>query len=533
MPTHATGPPEPESWDRDERYQQLVELAPDGILVHDGERIVLGNAAVARLAGAASPLDLVDLPIDTFLHPPYLKAVQNQLTDAGSTSELVPPVRDIFRRLDGSEVEVEVRAVAFVDHGRPAAHLVIRDITERLAVEQAAREMEDRLQQAQRMESVGALAGGVAHEVNNMMSVILGFGDFLLQDVRMPADCLADVREIMKAADRAAVVTRQLLAFSRRAVHQPKVVDLAAAVHAAEPAVRRLLGDTLQLDVVAAVAPLVCVDPGQLEQVIINLALNARDAMPEGGTLSLATGQTELPAGVAAADGSVIPAGRYATLLVRDNGAGMDATTQTRIFEPFFTTKPVGQGTGLGLAAAHGIVHQHHGYLTLATAPGRGAAFTIYLPIHTVPDLGELGEEPPPPPADATHPSATVLVVDDESGVRTVVARSLEQGGYRVLKAHDGGHALELVARLGPPQLVITDLTMPGMGGAELGRRLRERWPALPIIFMSGYSEAELVRQGAIGSGGDLLQKPFSPAGLLACVTATLSRASVPGPGTG
>jgi two-component system cell cycle sensor histidine kinase/response regulator CckA len=295
--------------------------------------------------------------------------------------------------------------------------------------------------------------------------------------------------------------------------------------------VRRLLGDTLRLDVVAAAAPRVCVDPGQLEQVIINLALNARDAMPEGGTLTLTTGQTELPGGVAAADGAVIPAGPYATLLVRDNGVGMDAATQARIFEPFFTTKPVGQGTGLGLAAALGIVEQHHGYLTLASAPDQGAAFTMYLPIHTVVDLGEPGGESHPPVAEATKATTTVMVVDDESGVRTVVARSLEQGGYRVLKAHDGGHALELVARLGPPHLVITDLTMPGMGGAELARRLTERWPALPIIFMSGYSEAELVRQGAIGSGGELLQKPFSPAGLVACVTATLSRAGVPAPG--
>lgn len=529
MAAAATGPPERENWERDERCQQLVELAPDGILVHDGERIILGNAAVARLAGAASPHELVDLPIDTFLHPPYLKAVQAKLTDTLSSGELVPPVRDIFRRLDGSEVAVEVRAVAFMDHGRPAAHLVIRDLTERLAVEQAAREMAERLQQAQRMESVGALAGGVAHEVNNMMSVVLGFGDFLLQDVRLPPDCLADVREIMKAADRAATVTRQLLAFSRRAVHRPQVVDLAAAVHAAEPVLRRLLGETLQLDVVTTDAPLVCVDPGQLEQVIINLALNSRDAMPEGGTLTLTTGQAELPAGVAAADGSVIPAGHYATLLVRDNGTGMDAATQARIFEPFFTTKPVGQGTGLGLAAAHGIIDQHHGYLTLASAPGQGAAFTMYLPIHIVVDLGEPGGEPALPIADAAHASATVLVVDDEVGVRTVVSRSLEQGGYRVLKAHDGGHALELIARLGPPQLLLTDLTMPGIGGAELARRLRERWPALPVIFMSGYSEEELVRQGAIGSGGELLQKPFSPAGVLACVTATLSRAGVPG----
>ena len=434
-------------------------------------------------------------------------------------------MRDTFRRLDGSEVEVEVRAVAFMDHGRPSAHLVIRDITERLAVEQAARHMEERLQQAQRMEAVGALAGGVAHEVNNMMSVVLGFSDFLLRDERLPPECLADVREIMKAADRAAAVTRQLLAFSRRAVHRPQVVDLGAAVRGAEPVVRRLLGEGRQLVVVADAGPRVWVDPGQLEQVVINLALNARDAMPAGGTLTITTAETELASGTAAADGAAIPAGRYATLVVRDTGAGMDAATQAKIFEPFFTTKPIGQGTGLGLAAAHGILKQNNGYITVASAPGQGATFTVYLPVHLVADTVKLRGEPPRAGADPTEAGATVLVVDDEPAVRAVAARSLEHGGFRVLQASDGANALELVDRHGPPQLVLTDLMMPGMGGAELARRLKERWPALPILFMSGYSAEDLHRQGAIGSDGEVIQKPFTPTGLVESVSAALSLA--------
>ena len=520
---------QPGDWERDERYRQLVELAPDAILIHDGERIVLGNAAAARLAGATRREQLVDLPIDTFLDPPYLKGVQNQLTDPVSSGELAAPVRDTFRRLDGSEVEVEVRAIAFMDHGRPAAHLVVRDITERLAVEQAARQMEERLHQAQRMESVGALAGGVAHEVNNMMGVILGFGDFLLRDARLPGDCLADVREILKAADRAAAVTRQLLAYSRRAVHRSQVVDLGAAVREAEPVVRRLLGEGRRLVVVTEAAPWVWADPGQLQQVVINLSLNARDAMPAGGTLTLTTAETDFPGDIAAADCDAIPPGRYATLLVRDTGAGMDAATQARIFEPFFTTKPLGQGTGLGLAAAHGILKQHHGCITVASTPGKGAAFTVYLPILPVAHPGGEGREAPPSAgADPTQAGATVLVVDDESSVRAIVARSLEQSGFRVLQASDGSDALELIDRHGPPQLVLTDLTMPGMGGAELARRLKERWPALPILFMSGYSAEELRRQGAIGSEGALLEKPFSPGGLVATVAAVLSKAAVP-----
>ena len=512
-----------EGWKRDERCQELVELAPDGILVHDGERIVLANAAAVRLAGATRREQLVGLPIDTFLDPPYLKAVQTQLTDPDMPAELAPSVRDTFHRLDGSDVQVEVRAAVFMDHDRPSAHLVMRDITGRLAAEQAARHMDQRLQQAQRMEAVGALAGGVAHEVNNMMSVILGFSDFLLRDTRLPPECLADVREIMKAGDRAAAVTRQLLAFSRRAVHRPQVVDLGAAVRGTEPVIRRLLGERRHLVVEADAGPRVWVDPGQLEQVVINLALNARDAMPVGGTLTITTAEAELASGITAADGAAIPAGRYATLLVRDTGAGMDAATQARIFEPFFTTKPTGQGTGLGLAAAHGILTQSDGYIGVASAPGQGAAFTVYLPVHLVADTAERRGEPPRAGPDPTQAGATVLVVDDESAVRAIAARSLEHGGFRVLQASDGASALELVDRHGPPQVVLTDLMMPGVGGAELARRLKERWPALPIIFMSGYSAEELHRQGAVGLEVEVIQKPFTPGGLVQSVAAALS----------
>jgi len=515
-------------WGRDERYQQLVELAPDAILIHDGERIVLANASAVRLAGATHRSQLVGLPIDTFLDPPYLKAVQTQLTDSVSPAELAPPVRDTFRRLDGSAVEVEVRAVAFMDRGRPSAHLVIRDITERLAVEQAVRQAQEHVQQAQKMESVGALAGGVAHEINNMVQVVLGFSDFLVRDSRLPEECLTDVREIMRAAERAAVVTRQLLAFSRRAVRRPEVVDLGAAVRDAEPVVRRLLGEGRRLVVVADAAPRVWADPGQLQQVIINLALNARDAMAAGSTLTITATEIDLPAGTAAADGVAIPAGRYGALRVCDTGAGIDAAIQGRIFEPFFTTKPAGQGTGLGLAAAHGVLAQNSGYITVASAPGQGATFTVYLPVLPA-DLVERPREPPRDGAAAAPAGATILVVDDEPAVRAIAARILKRAGFRVLQAPDGAGALELVERHGPPETVLTDVMMPGISGAELARRLKERWPGLPIVFMSGYSAEELHRQGATASEGDLIQKPFMPDALVASVAAALSRAAVGG----
>jgi two-component system cell cycle sensor histidine kinase/response regulator CckA len=258
--------------------------------------------------------------------------------------------------------------------------------------------------------------------------------------------------------------------------------------------------------------------------VLVNLILNARDAMPAGGTVTITISESTLPHAVAASNGDIIPAGWYATLVVRDTGTGMDAVTRAHIFEPFFTTKPVGEGTGLGLAAAHGIVTQNDGYITVASAAGQGAAFTVYLPALAAADRVEREGEPPPVGADPAHAGATVLVVDDEAAVRAVAARSLKQAGFRVLQAADGADALELVGRHGPPQLVLTDLLMPGIGGAELVRRLRERWPMLPIVFMSGYSAEELNRRGAIASEGELIQKPFTPSGLVGSVVAALSR---------
>jgi PAS domain S-box-containing protein len=375
--------------ERAERWHELVELAPDGILIHDGERIVFANLAAARLAGAKARDDLVGLPIGSLLDPPHLKAVQTALSTASTPVEPAPPVRDTLHRLDGSEVEVEVRAVAFLEEDRPSAHLVLRDISERLAASRARRHMEELLRQAQRREAMGVLAGGVAHEVNNMMAVVLGFCDCLLENPRLPEDAHADVREITKAADHAVAITRHLLAFSRCAIHRPGVIDLGAVVRDAEPSIRRLLGGGRRFVLVADATPPVFADPAQLEQVVVHLALNACDAMPEGGTLTITTADTVFPSGVAAGDAGLVPAGRYATLTVQDTGVGMDAATQARIFEPFFTTKPTGQGTGLGLSAAQGLVAQNRGFLTVSSAPGQGATFTLCLPVYPFEDVVE------------------------------------------------------------------------------------------------------------------------------------------------
>ena len=509
--------------DGDERYDRLVELAPDGILIHDGEQIVMANTAAVRLAGADHRDQLIGRPIDAFLNPPYLRAVQEQLVRSGDQAALAPPLRDVFCRLDGSKIEVEVTAIPFMDHGRASAHLVVRDITDRLSAQTRTQQAEEFLRQAQKMEAVGALAGGVAHEVNNMMSVVLGFGEFLLRDPAIPEDRLRDMREIMKAADRATVVTRQLLAFSRHAFHTPQVLDLDAVVRDLGPMVRRLLGEGRQLTYALGGPCRVWADKGQLEQVLVNLALNARDATPSGGTLTITTAEVALEDGVSGYAGVSIPGGHYGLIAVRDTGVGMDAATQARIFEPFFTTKPVGEGTGLGLAAAYGIMEQNKGYIAVASAPGQGTTFTLYLPRSPDDAVSERMEEPPPLDAAGTPAGMTVLVVEDEPAVRAVVVRSLEGGGFHVLPASDGAMALQVVDREGRPDLVLTDLMMPGIGGTELARHLKARWPDLPILYMSGYSVEDLRRQGAADPEGVTIQKPLRPESLLRSVNAALA----------
>nr|MBA3761338.1 response regulator [Gemmatimonadales bacterium] len=296
---------------------------------------------------------------------------------------------------------------------------------------------------------------------------------------------------------------------------------------------RRLIGEKVKLEVVHGrdLWP-VKVDISQFEQVIVNLAVNARDAMPEGGKLTIETCNAHLDDAYAASTREVRP-GQYVCICVSDTGTGMTPDVIARAFDPFFTTKPVGKGTGLGLAAVDGIMRQNGGYITAASAAGLGATFTLYLPVLSDVDVverrGGPRGEPLPPGPDEKHAGAIVLLVEDEPAVRAIAARSLERAGFRVLQASGGGEALEVVDQQGQPDLLLTDLMMPGIGGAELARRLKVRWPELPILFMSGYSIEDLVRQGAIGSERTILQKPFTPDGLVRSVAGALAQKPVSG----
>ena len=383
---------------------------------------------------------------------------------------------------------------------------VCLDVTDR-------RLMEERLQQAQRMDSVGQLAGGIAHEANNMMSVVLGCADYVLQRTDLPEQVRQDVDQIWRAAKRTAGITQQLLAFSRRQMLQPQVLDLNATVRELEPILNRALGETRAVRMhLAPALGLIRADPGQLEQVLVNLTLNARDAMDEGGRLTIETMNVALdPAYVAAKPVETLEPGEYAALVVTDTGHGMDRATLSRIFEPFFTTKAVGQGTGLGLSTVYGIVKQSGGFIWAYSEPGLGTTFKLYFPIV---EAGASTDDPEQP-APAGRPEEVVLVAEDEPMVRSIMARTLKGCGYGVLEAADGNEAIRLLEREeGKINLIVADVVMPDMGGREMADVVAQRWPDIPVLFTSGYTGLDVMRRGLLQEGSEFLQKPLEPEAL-------------------
>jgi signal transduction histidine kinase len=382
---------------------------------------------------------------------------------------------------------------------------------ERKRSEDALRANEAQLRQAQKLEAVGRLAGGVAHDFNNLLTIIFGELDLVLAELPERGPLRDAIESVRRAAESGAGLTRQLLAFSRRQVLAPAPTDLNGLVANAEKMLRRVIGEHIEL--VAKLAPdlgTTLVDPGQIEQVLLNLAVNAHDAMPNGGTLTLTTSNVALDAGYVR-DHPGSREGNFVLLAVSDSGSGIPPDAMPHIFEPFFTTKPVGQGTGLGLATCYGIVKQAGGYIAVYSEPGIGTTFRIYLPRIA----GPRGAETPPVVEGIPGGHETILVVEDSPAVRTVAARSLRALGYQVLEAAHGQQALELLAAAGQPvDAVITDVVMPGMGGRELADRILERWPGIRVLFSSGYTDDMVIRQRLLASETAFLQKPYSAAGL-------------------
>jgi two-component system cell cycle sensor histidine kinase/response regulator CckA len=404
---------------------------------------------------------------------------------------------------DGRQVPIEVASRLIHEHGKPVAvQGIARDVSER-------RELEEKLRQAQKLEAIGLLAGGVAHDFNNMLTAITGYSDFALgaldsgRGVRR-----ADIEEIAKASERAGALTSQLLAFSRKQILRLEVVDLNDVVGEMDKLLRRLIGE--HIDVVTAFGAglgRVKADRGQLEQVIMNLAVNARDAMANGGRLVIETANAS--AEDVAAHAPELGPGLHVRLTVVDTGCGMDAATQARIFEPFFTTKGRGQGTGLGLATVYGVVKQSGGHISVESVPGAGTTYRIYLPRVDDPVVSPEDEVEPISSADG---SETVLLVEDEEIVRKLVRDTLRRSGYNVVEAEDGAEAMRICeGREEPVDIVVTDVVMPNMTGPELIERLTLVQPELKVLFVSGYTDGRVVQRGLVDSSTDLLMKPFTP----------------------
>jgi nitrogen-specific signal transduction histidine kinase len=390
------------------------------------------------------------------------------------------------------------------DPAHPGVAFVL-DITER-------KQLQQQLIQSQKMEAVGRLAGGVAHDFNNLLTAIFGYAELLTEELPEGSPARKDVEEIRKASERAASLTRQLLAFSRQQVLQPVVLSVNDLVEDVEKMLRRLIGADVELrTALAPDAGNVRADPGQLEQVILNLAVNARDAMPTGGKLTIETQNAELSEMYAEAHQPVVP-GAYVMLAVSDTGVGMDAKTQGRIFEPFFTTKGKNKGTGLGLSTVYGIVKQSGGYIWTYSEPGHGTTFKVYLPHVDAP------VEPavrPPDPGGALAGTETVLLAEDDELLRPLARGLLEKLGYTVLDAGTAAEALTLArAHEGPIHLLIADVVMPGESGRLLARRLAELRPDLRVLYTSGYTDEAIVHHGMLEPGLNYLQKPFTPAAL-------------------
>jgi nitrogen-specific signal transduction histidine kinase/CheY-like chemotaxis protein len=388
--------------------------------------------------------------------------------------------------------------------------LAVDDVTDRKIALQALRRSEEHLRQSQKMEAVGRLAGGIAHDFNNLLTAIIGYSELLVDTLSGNEPAIEQVLEIKSAGDRAASLTQQLLAFSRRQVLQPKVLDLNVIVAEFDRMLRRLAGERIKVAVNCEPALWqVRVDPGEIGRAIMNLALNARDAMPDGGTLTMETANVTLT--VADASNLDLVPGRYVTMAVRDTGVGIEAEMQAHIFEPFFTTKETGKGTGLGLATVLGIIEQSGGVIRCESEPGRGTAFTVFLPAVAEPvamgrPAGRLAEEP--------KGSEIILLVEDEDAVRKLARLILEAIGYVVYEARDGRAGLALCqAHQGPIDLLVSDVVMPELGGRELAEAALELRPGLKVLFMSGHTQDIVLKEG-VQKGIPFLQKPFTGAEL-------------------
>ncbi len=499
-----------------DRLAAAVEQVADTVLVMDAAgRIVYMNPALERISG--QQLGEVTGKPATILTGGLAAPFEPQLQLALSAGRTWTGVVDT-RRADGALIKTEITVSPIQDDaGRFAGSVSIgRDVTR----EQA---LEEQLRQAQKMEAIGQLAGGIAHDFNNLLTALRGYVELVRNDLPAESPGRSDLDQALLAADRASDLTRQLLAFGRRQVLQPRVVDPAEVVAGIAPMLRRLLGEDVRLHThMQPGAGNINVDPGQLEQVIVNLAVNARDALPAGGSITIEAANVELDAGYAETHAEVVP-GPYVMLAVSDNGVGMDEQTRQRAFEPFFTTKERGKGTGMGLATVYGIVKQSGGSVFLYSEAGQGTTVRIYFPRADEPVATPENRRSAAPLPAGTE---TILLVEDDASVRAFTRRTLEAQGYHVLEASDGATALLRAGGFERPiDLLVTDVVMPGMHGADLARELQAVRPGLRTLFISGFTENSVIHHGVVAADVAFLPKPFSAGALAQAVRQALDRA--------
>jgi two-component system cell cycle sensor histidine kinase/response regulator CckA len=504
----------------EERFRALVENSSDALLLLDAEgRVTYVTPSSARHLGWTRE-QMIGRSIFEFVHPDDREQVGVRMADA-----LEHPLRPItqeirFQHADGDWRIMEGIGVNRVNDPSVGAIVVnARDVTDR-------RKLEDQLRQSQKMEAVGQLAGGVAHDFNNLLTAILGYCSLMLDEVPQEDPLRQDLMEIQAAGERAAALTRQLLAFSRRQMLQPQVVDINTLITQLEKLLRRLISEDVEL-VTALGADLhsVRVDPASIEQILVNLAVNARDAMPFGGRMTIETANVEIDGAYTLTHVSMVP-GPYVMLAVGDTGRGMDAATRARVFEPFFTTKEQGRGSGLGLATVYGIVKQSGGFIWVYSELGHGTVFKVYLPPAKTRAVSRPTDVRP---HDTAHGWETVLLVEDEDAVRALAREVLRRHGYIVLEARHGVDALRVAERHPDTiHLMVTDVVMPHMSGREVAERLNTVRPTMKVLFMSGYTDHALMNRD-LAPGSAFLQKPFTPEVFARKVRHVLDSSTVPG----
>lgn len=497
-------------------YRDLIEHSVYAIYRSDpAGSVYLANSAFAAMLGYDGVADVIGLSLGRSIYVDEKDRLA--LKQRSWPGDRVGPTEVQWRKRDGGVILVRLSGRAIRDDAGDIRwyEMFAEDVTAQKALEQ-------QLLQSRKMEAVGRLAAGVAHDFNNLLTVIRGYVGLALDEVQAGHSLHADLRQIMDAAERASGLTRQLLSFSRQQVIEPRTLDLNEAVRRTETMLRRLIGDHIRLEVdLTCSNPAIVADPTQVEQVLVNLAVNARDSMASGGRLRIQTLYAVVADEYTADLRWHILPGEYVTLCVSDTGPGIPDSILDRIFEPFFTTKPQGSGTGLGLSTVYGIVEQSGGHIRVQSTPGEGTTFCVYWPPAPATSVASPAEPEAVPRAAGT---ATILLVEDNDGVRSMARRTLQRDGHTILDAPNGGEALLLHQRHGRVDLLLTDLSMPYMSGRELAAMLLRTQPDLRVLFMSGFAEAELSHDGVLDEGTNFIGKPFTPDELAARVSLVLQQ---------